>query len=88
MELNKNDLTMCPRLSSTLLILLLFINSTYAMQNDSIFVAGKVVDAISQVPLVDAKIAFMLADCTIVSQGQPIDWCEKYGINDGTVLIT
>lgn len=69
-------------------MLLLFINSTFAMQNDSILVEGKVVDAISQAPLADVNIAFMLADSTIVSQGQPIDWCKKYGINDGTVLIT
>ena len=84
---NSNTLMILPRLYSTMLLFLFFVDSAFAMQNDSVLVSGKIVDAISQVPLVDVNVVFMLEDSTIVNQGKTIDWCKKYGINDGTVLI-
>lgn len=57
-------------------------------QNDSIFIEGRVIDAISEAPIENAEVVFMKPDSTIISRSKTIDWCKKYGITDGTVLIT
>lgn len=58
-----------------------------ALAVDSIQVQGTVVDAITEVSIEDAELAFMLPDSTIVSRGKTIDLCKKYGIDDGSVFI-
>ena len=76
---------------NTILTLLFIVSSCLrlsASTNDSVYVAGKLVDAITNEPIEDANLTFMRTDSLVVSQGRPIDWCKKYGITDGTVLIT
>lgn len=55
---------------------------------DSIWVTGEVTDAVTQKPIEDADVIFMRTDSSVVSREKTVDWCKKYGINDGTVLIT
>lgn len=64
------------------------ISAKNSTPNDSIWVGGTVVDAITESPIENADVTFMSMDSVIVSKGRPIDWCKKYGIDDGTVLIT
>lgn len=64
------------------------ISAKNSTPNDSIWVGETVVDAITESPIENADVTFKSMDSVIVSKGRPIDWCKKYGIDDGTVLIT
>lgn len=79
---------MCKRLVFAILSCFVLSLQTIVAQSDSICLSGRVIDAISEVPIENADVVLVKPDSTIVSRGKTIDWCKKYGVTDGPVLIT
>lgn len=71
----------------TILLFITYTASLKAVPQDSVWVGGAIVDAISNDQIEDADLTFMKTDSTVVNTCRPINWNKKYGIDDADQVI-